>query len=61
MMMKYCTYALAAVSGVLGLIVIMQCLRYETCSSKHKKGKTVRENEEQSKPLATKRTEEEVN
>jgi hypothetical protein len=59
-MMSYCTYALAAVCAVLGLIIIFMCLKYEVrCSKSKKKSETIG-NDEQTRPLAVKQISQEV-
>ncbi len=56
-MMSYCTYALAAVCAVLGVIIIMMCLRYDIRCSKSKKLEKLGK-DEQTRPLAVKTSQE---
>ena len=58
-MMSYCTYALAAVCAVLGLIIVFMCIKYEIRCSRNKKSEKIVEYE-QTRPLAVKRISQEV-
>ncbi|XP_028400671.1 uncharacterized protein LOC114523835 [Dendronephthya gigantea] len=53
-MMSYCTYALAALCAVLGVIIIFLCLRYENCRSKKKSDRIENEKGDQIQPLTVK-------
>ena len=60
MMMSYCTYALAAVCAVLGLIIVFMCIRYEMLCSGNKQSEKIAKYE-QTRPLAVKQASQEEN